>query len=152
MPATTLDRAPTFRFSDLSRAPKSVVQAVEKGPVFLDRRDGDELVLMRRKEAEAERLTLAEVSPLLGAFVGSSDTLPNRLRHLYPWLEFLADDDANTFIKEILQVSKSCASIGRFEPLATTIKAWQSTAEAIAAGWSTESYEWLDEPIIVEKP
>jgi hypothetical protein len=142
-----------FKFSDLSRASKSVSQAADAGPVVIDRRDGDELVLMRRAQADADRLTLAQVTPLLVVFAEQSEaSLPERVWGLYPWTRFLTEQGRSDFIAELVDVARACAAAGRFEPLAIALHAWQSTAEAKAAGWGQVEPEWLAEPGRVERP
>jgi hypothetical protein len=142
-----------FKFSDLSRASKSVSAAADAGPVVIDRRDGDELVLMRRAQADADRLTLAQVTPLLVAFAEESNlSLAERVWGLYPWARFLTEQGRVSFVEEVVDVARACAAAGRFEPLSATLHAWQATAEAKAAGWDRVVPEWLDEPIRVERP
>ena len=130
-----------------------MAQAADQGPVVIDRRDGDELVLMRRSYADAERLTLSQAATLIATIAEqSSAPLAERIQTRYPWMRFLSDTERRDCLRELLDVAKACGSIGRFEPLVNTLHAWQSTAEAIAAGWDTITCDWLEEPVRVERP
>ena len=50
-------------------------------------------------------------------------------------------------------MARACASVSRFDRLVLTMKAWHSTAEAIAAGYThDDDVEWLAEPALVNDP
>ncbi|MCL2090032.1 MAG: type II toxin-antitoxin system Phd/YefM family antitoxin [Micrococcales bacterium] len=141
------------RFSDLSRDSKAVAQAAERGPVTITRRDGEALVLMRKSEADADRAGLALASQIIAVAVTDwPDSFAARLRGPFPWLLFLSQAAQERFAAELVETARACTSVARFEPLATLIHAWQSTAEAHAAGWATDDYDWLDTPVDVERP
>ena len=141
------------RFSDLSRDSKAVAEAAERGPVTITRRDGDELVLMRKSEADADRAGLALASQIIAVVVSEwPDSFAARLHRPFPWMAFLSQAAQEQFATELVETARACTSVARFEPLATLIHAWQSTAEAHAAGWTGDEYEWLDTPVDVERP
>lgn len=141
------------RFSDLSRDSKAVAQATERGPVTITRRDGEALVLMRKSQADADRDGLVLASQIIAAAVTDwPRSFAARLRDPFPWMLFLSDAAQEQLADELVATARACASVARFEPLATVIHAWQSTAEAHAAGWAADDYDWLDTPVDVERP
>ncbi|MCL2453939.1 MAG: type II toxin-antitoxin system Phd/YefM family antitoxin [Micrococcales bacterium] len=151
MDAPTIEQR--VRFSDLSRDSKAVAEAAERGPVTITRRDGEALVLMLKSEADADRAGLALASQIIAVAVTDwPDSFAARLRGPFPWMLFLSETAQEEFAAELVETARACASIARFEPLATVIHAWQSTAEAHAAGWTGDGYDWLDSPVDVERP
>jgi hypothetical protein len=141
------------RFSDLSRDSKAVAAAADRGPVTITRRDGEALILIRKSEVDADRAGLALVAQIIAVAVADPPgSFATRLRGPFPWMQFLSGAAQEQFAAELVDTARACASIAQFEPLATVIHAWQSTAEAYAAGWDAEEYEWLDTPGEVERP
>ena len=51
-----------------------------------------------------------------------------------------------------MDVARACASVGQFERLLISIHAWESTATAIAAGYTDDELDWLDDGIAVPHP
>jgi hypothetical protein len=142
-----------MKFSDLSRASKSVAEAAENGPVYIERRDGRNLVLMREKDAEADRQGLAIAAEVIGALAtDSSEQVSIRLARVFPWSKFLSDEELKGFSEEIITATQACASVAEFRMLAATVAAWKSTSEAIAAGWGNGNLKWLPGAIPLERP
>lgn len=144
----------TVRSSELSRNSAAVFAAAEQGPVHITRRDGEDFVLARSDDVERERRALRVAANLVAASLSQTgQPLGERLRQQFPWVEFLAPADRETFATEIIDVTRACAAVSQFGPLLVTFDAWRSTAEAIAAGYTADDeLEWLDEPVAVEDP
>ncbi len=141
------------KFSDLSRDSKAVAAAADRGPVTITRRDGDELVLMRKAEADADRAGLALAAQIVAVAVSDwPSSFAARLREPFPWMIFLSDAEQEAFTDELVRTARACASVAQFEPLSTVIHAWMSTAQAKAAGWDRTEYVWLDEQVEVDRP
>lgn len=141
------------KFSDLSRDSKAVAAAADRGPVTITRRDGDELVLMRKADADADRAGLALAAQIVAVAVADwPSSFAARLHGPFPWMHFLSDAEQEAFADELVRTARACASVAQFEPLATVIQAWMSTAQAKAAGWDRTEYVWLDETVEVERP
>lgn len=132
--------------SELSRNPAAVFAAAEDGPVDVTRRDGEDLVLMSASRAAGERQALSIAAELVAASTSQDGrALVDRLRQPFPWLEFLAPEDRERFTREIVDVTRACASVGEYSRLLAAFSAWHSTAEAIAHGYTPdEALEWLD--------
>lgn len=137
--------------SELSRNSAAVFAAAEVGPLTITRRDGADFVLTRADELDAERRALAVAADLVAASLGAPDqALAERLRQQFPWVGFLAPHDRETFAVEIVDVTRACASVGRFARLLVTFDAWRATAESVAAGLADDAdLDWLEpgEPV-----
>lgn len=152
MSAATVSRS--VRSSELSRNPAAVFKAAEDGPVTITRRDGESLVLTKSSDAKRQRAGLELAAHLVAASLSPEDQpFEERLRLPFPWTEFLTAEDRATFAKEVVDVARACAAVSQFDHLLVTIKAWQSTAEALASGYTAdEDLDWLDEPVHAPDP
>lgn len=143
----------TARFSDLSRDSKAVAAAADRGPVTITRRDGEDLVLERASVVEHRRAGLQLAAQIVAVAVSAwPDSFTERLKDPFPWIRFLSEPYREDFAAELVEVARACAAVSVFDDLATTIHAWQATAEAYAAGLVDVEPEWLDEPTVVERP
>lgn len=144
----------TVQSSELSRNPASVFEAADLGPVTITRRDGESLVLARSSDVARQREGLELAAHLVVASLAPGNVpFEERLRGPFPWVEFLSPDDREQFAREVVDVARACAAVSRFDRLLLTLKAWHSTAEAIAAGYThNDALEWLDEPALVNDP
>ncbi|MDR2702993.1 MAG: type II toxin-antitoxin system Phd/YefM family antitoxin [Cellulomonadaceae bacterium] len=142
-----------IKFSDLSRASKSVAEATENGPVFIERRNGQNLVLLREEDMEADRRGLEIAAEVIGVLsTDRSELIPEHLERAFPWSKFLNDDELKEFSEEVITATRACASVAKFAMLASTVAAWKSTAEAIAAGWDRSEPNLLPHPVQLERP
>lgn len=144
----------TVQFSDLSRSSKRVAEAADRGPVTITRRDGEPLVLQRKSEVDRDKEGLALAAQVIAAAVTDwPGTFATRLLAPFPWMNLLPVGEREAFAAELVDVARACASVSVFDPLATLIHAWRSTAEAYAAGFTPDDeLEWLDEPALVGRP
>ena len=120
----------------------------------ITRRDGEALVLTRASTVEHERRGLQLAAQLIAASLADSG-MPflDRLRVPFPWLEFLSAADRASFAGEVVDVARACAAVSPFDRLFTTLTAWRSTAEAVAAGYThDEDLTWIHEPAPVSDP
>jgi hypothetical protein len=68
-------------------------------------------------------------------------------------MEFLTPEDRATFANEVVDVARACAAVSQFDRLLVAIRAWQSTAEVLASGYTAdEDLDWLDEPMHAPDP
>jgi len=81
---------------------------------------------------------------------------PNESDHhlgvLFPWVTFLSRTERRDCARELFDTARACTATEDYLPLLACAKAWQSTAEAYAAGWDKEPIDWFDEPISVPRP
>ena len=138
----------TVQSSELSRNSASVFKAVEEGPVTITRRDGEALVLAKASDVARQRAGLELAAQLVAASLAPTDVpFVDRLRGPFPWLEFLRSSDRDAFAQEVVDVARACAAVSQFDRLLITLRRWQSTAEAIAAGYTADDdLDWLEDP------
>ncbi len=142
-------------FSKLLRSPNDVARAAELGEVTISRRDGEDLVLTTASGLRRNREGLRFATEIISAAVADSpESFGRRLFDPFPWTRFLSDVERELFAKEMIDTSRACAAINRFEPLSIAVAAWQSTAEAYAGGEPRDGsdIEWLASPILVARP
>jgi len=129
--------APPFWFSDLSRDSKAVANAAENGPVTIKRRDGDDLLLLRKSEIDQERAGVDLISLVVAAAVSNdiSDEFVGQLVRAFPWANALPSQDQREFATEVLATAQAAAALSSFGKLATVVAAWKSTAWAYENGY-----------------
>lgn len=144
----------TVKSSELSRNPAAVFSAVDQGPVIITRRDGESLILAKESDIMQQRAGLELAASLVAASLAPDDvSFVERLRGPFPWVEFLNQSDREAFAHETVDVARACAAVSRFDRLLLTVKAWHSTAQAIAGGYTNdEDLELLDVPEPVADP
>lgn len=145
----------TATFSHFLRSPNEVAAATANGSVLLTRRGEGDLVLL---SAESERRNRAgmqfAVSTISAAVADWPDSFAHRLHQPFPWMTFLSQHEQEEFAAELVEVSRACASLGRFEGLARVIRQWSNTAAAYESGVTADAseLEWLETPVRVERP
>lgn len=128
-------RSAEIPFSQLIQHPKATVAKLEESPrrlLRLDRRDGDDLILQSAARAEAEDQALSMTSQLFFALVQHDDgarALLLSLPDVFPWVQFLPQDDVRAFLVELVETLRAAASVGNLAALEPVVAAWQATAE-----------------------
>jgi hypothetical protein len=152
--STKLQPRRIVRSSELSRNSASVFEAADAGPVEITRRDGESLVLSRASDARRQEEGVGVAASLLAALLPTHDLRTDGLEIPFPWVHFLSADDREAFALELVNVTRACAAVGRFDELILTLASWQSTARALADGLTADPADlgWLDEPIPVSDP
>lgn len=145
----------TATFSHFLRSPNEVAAATANGGVLLTRRDEEDLVLFSAASERRNRAGMQFAVSVISA--GVSDwpgSFAHRLHQPFPWMAFLSQREQEEFAAELLEVSRACASLGRFERLAQVIRQWSNTAAAYESGVTAEGseLEWLHTPVPVERP
>lgn len=142
----------SVRSSELSKHPADVFAAVEQGPIEVTRRDGEPLVLMTKQEADLHDRTLRVAAQLIAVSLDDRGTLTDRLAVQFPWIRLFDIDEQDRCAREIIDSARGAFSVDRPLHFLTELHAWQSTAEAVAAGWDLEDVEWLDAGQVAEDP
>lgn len=138
--------------SELSRNSAAVFAAAEQAPVEVTRRDGETLVLTTKREAAAHQRILEVAAQLIAVSLDDRGTLEDRLAGPFPWIKLLSVQDQRTCAQDIIDTARGAFVVNQPGRIITEIKAWQNTAEAVAAGWGQEEPDWLREPVAVKKP
>lgn len=138
--------------SELSRNSAAVFSAAEEAPVEVSRRDGESLILTTKREAAAHERILEIAAQLIAVSLDDNGTLEDRLARPFPWIKLLSVQDQRTCARDIIDTARGAFVVNQPGRILTEIKAWQDTAEAVAAGWGQDEPEWLREPVTVTKP
>ena len=141
------------RSSDLSKHSAEVFAEAENHPVTLTRRDGESLVLMSQREADA-RNELLNIAATLITVSLEDGPLTDRMASRYPWMYALTPQDQEQCARDLIDAAR--ASFSTLQPHLAIAKltSWRETAAAIAAGLSPHPVEWLDDDdeAVVNRP
>jgi hypothetical protein len=142
----------TFKSSALSRNSPEVFAAAEKHPVDVTRRDGEDLVLMSKREA-AQRQTLLELAAqMITIATDDHGTLAERMSSTFPWMLALSETDRAQCAWDLLDAARASLSTGQSHLANAEFSSWRETAVAIAAGFRDESVDWYPEDVPVDRP
>jgi len=139
--------AKEFTLSEFLQHSGRVMPALEEGEVVLRRREGEDIVLMTRRQSDALRETML-------AFFALSTGEPHAVETIFPWLVFLTPIDRDGCIRELREVGAVVLQSGQLSRLAETIYSWEATA---LAAWDEqrqrERVGWdADNPIDLGRP
>jgi hypothetical protein len=109
--------------SELLQHSGRVLSNVEEGEILLRRRDGEDLVLMTRRQSEALRTTAEAFFALSTGSSGAVDAI-------LPWLAFLGPTDRAECMRELREVGAVSLQTGQLSRLAETLYAWEASALA----------------------
>jgi hypothetical protein len=149
--------ASTRRSSDLSKHSAEVFAEAEDHPVTVTRRDGESLVLMSQREADA-RSELLHIAATLITVTLEDGPLTERMASRYPWMYALSTEDREACTRDLIDAARASFSTHQPHLAIAKLTSWRETATAIAAGLSSQPVEWLDEDddavdsAIVERP
>ena len=148
--------AATRRSSDLSKHSAEVFAEAEDHPVAVTRRDGESLVLMSQREADA-RDELLQVAATLISVTLEDGPLAERMASQYPWMYALSAQDRKECARDLVDAARASFSTQRPQLAIAQLTSWRDTATAIAAGLGSQPVEWLDEDngsvaVVVERP
>jgi hypothetical protein len=117
-------------FSELLRAPKTVVRDLDDGDVLLRRRGASALRLTLVDRDDQRAVAYAMVGRALrNMAVHSPVALGQALLDEFPWTSFLPKADRVTFIDDFTRTVVAAAELDNFAPLAQLIDEWRATAE-----------------------
>ena len=147
---TTL--AHKFHSSELSRNSATVFAAAEASPVLVTRRDGEDLVLMTKREADATATLNEFAAQLLGLTAHSPQELADKVSQLYPWMLALRQEDREKCASDLLQATRAALATGQPERVVSEMLSWRETARALSDGLLASSDDWLESLELVERP
>ncbi len=155
MDMETKGETSTATFSELLRSPNDVAEAAEHGSVTITRRDGQDLVLTTAQTAQNSRDGLRFAASIVAAaVVESPTTFVQGLHAAFPWMTFLSEREQQQLADELVSLARGCAAVDRFEPLSASVRGWEATAQAYAAGIPRDSsdIDWLTDSEPVSRP
>ncbi|MCL6423440.1 prevent-host-death protein [Brachybacterium sp. JHP9] len=148
--------AATRRSSDLSKHSAEVFAEAEDHPVTVTRRDGESLVLMSQREADA-RAQLLDIAATLISVTLEDGPSPERMAVRYPWMYALSAEEREQCTRDLIDAARASFSTQQPHLAIARLTSWRETATAIAAGLGSQPVEWLDTEdddvnAVVERP
>ncbi|MFE3446786.1 hypothetical protein ACFXNW_27465 [Nocardia sp. NPDC059180] len=120
----------TFPFSTLINKQTSVFPALDDADVILERRDAENLVLMRSERFDAMVKGLGLAARSLAIVARANRALAEEVfAEELPWLVWLPPEARPTCTAELLDHLLAGAETGLLLPFARALREWQSTAE-----------------------
>ncbi|WP_430783964.1 hypothetical protein [Actinoplanes sp. G11-F43] len=142
----------TRRSSDLSKHSAEVFAEAEDHPVTVTRRDGETLVLMSQREADARAQLLRLAAQLITVTLDDDGPLEVRMAKLFPWMLAFAPEGRAACAQALIDAARASFSTGQPHLAIAELTSWRETATAIAAGLGSEPVEWLEPDEPVERP
>lgn len=142
----------TRRSSDLSKHSADVFAEAENHPVKVTRRDGESLVLMSQREADAREQLLQLAAQLITVSLDDEGSLVARMSNMFPWMLALSSRDQQTCAQDLIDAARASFSTGQPQLAIAELTSWRETSIAISAGLASRPVEWLDEAEPVERP
>ncbi|WP_336087695.1 hypothetical protein [Nocardia sp. SSK8] len=120
----------TFPFSTLINKQTSVFPALDDADVILERRDAENLVLMRSERFEAMLKGLGLAARSLAIIAKANRALAEEVfAEELPWLTWLPAEARPGCVRELLDHLLAGAETGLLLPFSRALREWQSTAE-----------------------
>lgn len=147
----------TRRSSDLSKHSAEVFAEAEDHPVTVTRRDGESLVLMSQREADA-RAELLHIAATLITVTLEDGPLAERMASRYPWMYALSTSDRDECARDLIDAARASFSTHQPHLAIAKLTSWRETATALAAGLGSRPVDWLDGDgealggVVVERP
>ena len=135
----------TRRSSDLSKHSAEVFAEAEDHPVTVTRRDGETLVLMSQREADA-RAELLHIAATLISVTLEDGPLTERMASRYPWMYALSAQDREQCARDLIDAARASFSTQQPHLAIAQLTSWRETATAIAAGLGTQPDTVVERP------
>jgi hypothetical protein len=120
----------TFPYSSFLRGPSQVLPSLADSDVVLERRDEENLVLMRAERFEATATGLRVAARSLAVLARRQlEYAEELLSEELPWLTWLPPVERHACVRELLADLVAGADTGHFTPFARNLASWRSTAE-----------------------
>lgn len=128
-----------FLSSELSRNSAAVFAAAEQAPVLVTRRDGEDLVLMSKRENSARKELLELAGQLLCAATDEHGSLVDRMATLFPWMLALSPKGQVDCARKLIQAARAAFATQQLNLLINEFESWRATAYALAEGLTAKS-------------
>jgi hypothetical protein len=121
----------SFQYSAFLRGPSRVLPALADADVVLERRDEENLVLMRAERFEATVTGMRIAARLLATLARRDRALAEELlAEELTWLTWLPPAERLACVAELLTDLVAGTDTGLLTPFARNLVSWRSTAEA----------------------
>ena len=142
----------TVQSSELSRNPLKVFSAAEAGPITVTRRDGEDLVLMKKKEMQDLKEFQTLIAQILAVLDDDKGSLVDRMSRTFPWILAFSQKDQLECANDLIRTAKVALATNLPSHALNNLLSWQATAEAVALGIDFGNIDKLEVPILVERP
>ncbi|GAA3377939.1 hypothetical protein GCM10020367_55580 [Streptomyces sannanensis] len=120
----------TFSYSAFLRGPAKVLPSLDDADVILERRDEENLVLMRAERFEATADSLRVAARALAVLARRDrDLAQELLAQELPWMHWLPAEERAECVRELLADLAAGAETGLLLPFARNLASWRTTAE-----------------------
>ncbi|WP_214416216.1 hypothetical protein [Sphaerisporangium fuscum] len=121
----------TFPYSAFLRGPSQVLPSLDDADVVLERRDDENLILMRAERFEAGVATLRIAARALAILARRNiDLAEEVLAEELPWTTWLPESERHMCVRELLGHLLAGADTGELVPFSRALISWRSTAVA----------------------
>lgn len=121
----------SFSYSVFLRGPSQVLPSLVDADVVLERRDDENLVLMRDERFEAGVATLRIAVRALATLARRNRDLAEEvLAEELPWTTWLPETERHACVRELLGHLMAGADTGELVPFSRALTSWRSTAVA----------------------
>ncbi|MDH6142007.1 PHD/YefM family antitoxin component YafN of YafNO toxin-antitoxin module [Kitasatospora sp. GP30] len=119
-----------FSYSAFLRGPSQVLPSLDDADVILERRDEENLVLMRAERFDATASGLRIAARSLAILARRDRGLAEEvLAEELPWLHWLSETERTSCVRELLADLVAGADTGLLLPFARNLASWRATAE-----------------------
>ncbi|MER6944420.1 hypothetical protein ABT294_10385 [Nonomuraea sp. NPDC000554] len=119
----------SFPYSAFLRGPSQVLPSLDNADVVLERRDDENLILMRAERFEAGTASLRIAARALAIVARrNSDLAEEVLAEELPWVTWLPDPERHECVRELLGHLIAGADTGELLPFGRALASWRSTA------------------------
>lgn len=144
------------RSSDLSKLSADVFAEAEDHTVQITRRDGEPLVLISQREADARDTLLQFAAELITVTLNDEGTLASRMADRFQWMLALSPQGQTQCARDLVNAARASFVTGQAHLAIAELTSWRETATAIAAGLFSHPSpptKWLDDDAErVERP
>jgi hypothetical protein len=119
----------SFPYSAFLRGPTQVLPSLDDADVILERRDDENLVLMRAERFEAGTAGLQIAARALAILARRNSGLAEEvLAEELPWITWLPEAERHLCVRELLANLIAGADTGELLPFGRALVSWRSTA------------------------
>lgn len=123
----------TYPYSAFLRGPSEVLGALDHAAVVLERRDAENLVLIRSDRFSAGLSAMVAAAHVLRTLARRDpDLAAELLTEEFPWMRWLPVEERTQCVADLLADLSAGADTGTLLPFAQTTMAWRATAEVWA--------------------
>ena len=107
---------------------------------------------MSKKETQSIPQFHSHVAQIISALDDCNVPLVERMTRSFPWMLALEPDAREECAKDLIRTTKAALATNAPMLALNEVNAWTATAETTALGIDFNDVDWLDAPILVERP